>query len=397
MSETDSFTNPRRSSSFANLRDTLAFLFDKEQSIKLIAADAGLNIYAINFSDAPINVWHEVLAQTERENKTDELMLATFKQYDKNERLIKAWHNFLKSPSVDSSETKESPTRRASCTITMLTSVIIVVITINYLSSLDIIHLVIRPTPATLAINTPTPSTAAIVLSPTIASPSMPTPTHISHTTTSTPNAISSATPPVSLPCSFIDELVKKGEIKEILNGGHGVAGVRMTLSDDVDVPVGWTMHKEGVPYPGPVHVDAGVTASFWVHPSCEPLTIPPVTTVPPTPTPSYAEQLCPFAVKQSEVDSWRVDEADAPAVQSYIDKFNSGRPNDEGGAFEAGTTIPTGVIVATNFDESDAYDANKWLNYPVKTIIRYGSWGLFQTEGEYVAPNAGACRRITP
>lgn len=119
-------------------------------------------------------------------------------------------------------------------------------------------------------------------------------------------------------------------------------------------------------------------------------------TLLPPTPTPTrvpYAERLCPFAIKQSLLDSWKMGVADVPTVQSYIEQFDSGRPGN-GGAFEVNTTIPAGVVVATNFDEADA---NGWLNYPVEMIVRSGSWGLFQTVGEYQAPNAGACRIIVP
>ncbi|MBI1881696.1 MAG: hypothetical protein HYR94_26255, partial [Chloroflexi bacterium] len=121
---------------------------------------------------------------------------------------------------------------------------------------------------------------------------------------------------------------------------------------------------------------------------NCKP-TNTPVSSIP---TPSLAELLCPFAIKQSEVDSWRIGVADVPTVQSYINNFDSRRPGD-GGAFKVGTKIPAGILVATNFDEQDA---NKWSQYPVIAVVHSGSWGLFQTTKEYIAPNAGACLLIT-
>jgi hypothetical protein len=116
-----------------------------------------------------------------------------------------------------------------------------------------------------------------------------------------------------------------------------------------------------------------------------------PVNTVPQSP--SYAEKLCPYGISQSEIKLLNVGVADVPTVQSYINRFDAGRPND-GGAFVQGTRIPAGVVVATNFDEANP---NKWLDYPVIALVHSGSWGLFQSTGEYTAPNAGACRVIIP
>lgn len=101
----------------------------------------------------------------------------------------------------------------------------------------------------------------------------------------------------------------------------------------------------------------------------------------------------CPLVINQSEVDRWKVGQTSVPAVQEAINQFDAKRSYNEG-AFVKGTTIPSGVIVATNFDERDA---NAWTRYPVVPLIHSGSWGLFQTTGEYVAPNDGACMTIVP
>ena len=117
---------------------------------------------------------------------------------------------------------------------------------------------------------------------------------------------------------------------------------------------------------------------------------------IPPTSVPeqsSYPKNLCPYAITQSDVNSLNIGVADVETVRTYIEQFDAGRPND-GGAFTKGTKIPAGVVIATNFDE---VNASAWSQYPVIPLVHSGSWGLFQSIGEYIAPNAGACRVITP
>ncbi len=122
--------------------------------------------------------------------------------------------------------------------------------------------------------------------------------------------------------------------------------------------------------------------------------TEPPIIQPTPVPNqPSYAEILCPYAITQSDVNSFNKGVADVPTVRTYINQFDAGRPND-GGAFTKGTKIPAGVVIATNFDE---VNASAWSQYPVIPLVHSGSWGLFQSTAEYIAPNAGACRVIVP
>jgi len=101
----------------------------------------------------------------------------------------------------------------------------------------------------------------------------------------------------------------------------------------------------------------------------------------------------CPLLINQSKVDLWKMGQASVPAVQQAVNEFDNLRPYNEG-AFTKGTTIPSGVLVATNFDVNDG---NAWTKYPVTPLIHSGSWGLFQTIGEYTAPNDGACMTIVP
>jgi hypothetical protein len=113
---------------------------------------------------------------------------------------------------------------------------------------------------------------------------------------------------------------------------------------------------------------------------------------VPPTPAPR-GKAPCALLISQGEVITWQVGQDTIPAVQAAILRFDAKRPNDAG-AFTKGTRIPSGIVVATNFDEQDG---KAWQRYPVVPIVHSGSWGLFQSTGEYVAPNPGACMTIIP
>ena len=105
----------------------------------------------------------------------------------------------------------------------------------------------------------------------------------------------------------------------------------------------------------------------------------------------TYPETLCPTLISQSVINSWQIGLADVPTVHSYINNFDRDR---RGGEFAKSTSIPRGVVVAMNFDE---IDASAWSQYPVVAIVHSGSWGLFQTTGNFVSPNTGACRVLVP
>lgn len=165
---------------------------------------------------------------------------------------------------------------------------------------------------------------------------------------------------------------------------------------------VGWFFGRQGWIF---TEVDVGVgklapptatSASQSIQPS-QPTTVFQSTSVPVISSPAsnapQGKYPCPLLIKQSEVDKWRIGQTSVPAVREAINQFDAKRPYNEG-SFTKGTTIPSGVVVATNFDERDA---NAWTRYPVTPLIHSGSWGLFQTTGEFVAPNAGACMTVVP
>lgn len=80
--------------------------------------------------------------------------------------------------------------------------------------------------------------------------------------------------PQTTVNCSFIDELITKADVIQRLYEGQSLAGVQARLLYPIDVPIGWTVHKDGKEYYGPIHFDAGVVASFWSPVSCRPLSI---------------------------------------------------------------------------------------------------------------------------
>ena len=121
------------------------------------------------------------------------------------------------------------------------------------------------------------------------------------------------------------------------------------------------------------------------------PPTLLPPTLVPPTLVQVRGKYPCPLTIQASEVEIWKLGQADVPSVREAVAQFDKRRPYNEG-AFLTGTQMPSGVLVATNFNENDA---NAWTLYHVIPVIHSGSYGLFQTTEEYTAPNAGACITI--
>jgi len=80
---------------FITLREILAFLYDDEIDARRIAYDSGLDVQYISFSGKAINNWNAILLQAQKENKVAELMGISFKEFRENEKLTKAWHDYL--------------------------------------------------------------------------------------------------------------------------------------------------------------------------------------------------------------------------------------------------------------------------------------------------------------
>jgi len=104
--------------------------------------------------------------------------------------------------------------------------------------------------------------------------------------------------------------------------------------------------------------------------------------------TATNTNTICPDYVSRSQIKSWA-------AIGLLIDSVNVGvftrEFNDlrSGGDYNAGTIIPAGVVIATDFGSGESFI---FQNYPVVPLVHYNSSGLFETVGEFVAPYQGAC-----
>ncbi len=124
---------------------------------------------------------------------------------------------------------------------------------------------------------------------------------------------------------------------------------------------------------------------NIWLDNNCDGI---------PNSPPVYLWRLCPNSVNRATLARWQIGVAPANIVQEHINEFDASRP--DGGAFSSGDTIPSGVLVATNFDPHNT-GTTSWEHYPVQTVVRSGSWGIFRAVAAYTAPQPGACLLVFP
>ncbi|NWJ95072.1 MAG: right-handed parallel beta-helix repeat-containing protein [Chloroflexi bacterium] len=106
---------------------------------------------------------------------------------------------------------------------------------------------------------------------------------------------------------------------------------------------------------------------------------------------PLYFNVACPSAVNQNKIQEWNIGATDLATVDNYIQLFNQERTG--GGDFLLGAKIPAGMVIATNLGAAGA----DWTQLPLKPLVNYQNYGLFETTGEYTAVYAGACMTIAP
>jgi hypothetical protein len=113
------------------------------------------------------------------------------------------------------------------------------------------------------------------------------------------------------------------------------------------------------------------------------------------TPTPlntTASTSLCPTTISRELVEEWsKVGKTTKPNAQTYIDEFDEMRVNGE---FEPQDTLPEGVLITTDFGEGESLI---YQQYPVRPIVHYRSWGVFETTDEYKAVQSGSCMAIAP
>ena len=180
---------------------------------------------------------------------------------------------------------------------------------------------------------------------------------------------------PVGLNCLFIDVLLANGDIIKKLDvpadsGFYG--GVQARLIRAVDVPIGWIVHKDAVEYTEPLHLEAGVVASFWSPESCRPLNLG---------TSTSSQQITPFCAFVTKAQMEELKEIqDVGSAIKQAETFAGNRQND----YKEGEIIPANVLVATDLRSSDIEQ------FGVVPINNQGGWGLFLTIRDLQAPNAG-------
>ena len=198
-----------------------------------------------------------------------------------------------------------------------------------------------------------------------------------------------------NLNCDFINELLAKSQVEQVLTGGKGAAGVQARLLQPVDVPIGWTVHNQGVTYQGPVRFEASTFASFWAPNQCEPLSISVANS---SSSASTVSKICTGKIARVTVNSWStIGEVTTPKMVE--DHLNSKFYVLKSGVwdFTDKDKIPAGVLIATDFGGRG--ETTIWRNYPLKLVIAYRSYGLFETTGEFTVPAgvSGQCLSIAP
>jgi hypothetical protein len=125
-------------------------------------------------------------------------------------------------------------------------------------------------------------------------------------------------------------------------------------------------------------------------NPKGHPTSVPTANT--PVSPPSPITSLCPDTVPRTMVSAWGIGAINVNDVQPYLDRYETYRKN--GGGFIQGNSIPSGVVIATDFGNGES---EIWQTYPVKPIVHYHSWGLFEVIDDFSASSPGSCVTITP
>ena len=137
------------------------------------------------------------------------------------------------------------------------------------------------------------------------------------------------------------------------------------------------------------------VQATNIIQPSAIPtLFSPPLPTntiIPPTsfvPNPK-----CPSVIKRQLIEQWAQigDVSTKEEARKYIDDFDRQRI---GGEFVVNDVLPAGVAIVTDFGNGES---NTYLTLPVRAIVHYHSYGVFEITSSYTAIQTGACMTIIP
>jgi hypothetical protein len=131
------------------------------------------------------------------------------------------------------------------------------------------------------------------------------------------------------------------------------------------------------------------------VQPSAIPtlfsLPLPTNTIIPPT---SFVpDPKCPSVIQRQLIEQWAQigDVSTKEEAKKYIDNFDRQRI---GGEFLVNAVLPAGVAIVTDFGNGES---NTYLTLPVRAIVHYHSYGVFEVISDYTAIQTGACMTIIP
>lgn len=101
----------------------------------------------------------------------------------------------------------------------------------------------------------------------------------------------------------------------------------------------------------------------------------------------------CPSVIKREVIEQWAQigDVATKQESKKYIDDFDRQRMSGE---FVVNDVLPAGVAIVTDFGNGES---NIYLTLPVRAIVHYHSYGVFEVTSDYTAIQTGACMTIIP
>ncbi len=101
---------------------------------------------------------------------------------------------------------------------------------------------------------------------------------------------------------------------------------------------------------------------------------------------------LCLNIIQASKLETWKKGEISETELKPFItqfDKLNGENPVE----FKEGDRIPKDTLLKIDFTLNTNSD---WKNFPVKPIVYFRNYGLFQTIAEFSAPTSGFCLSIS-
>lgn len=82
------------------LRNTLADLYPEREDAVRVAGDAGLNLAYINLGNKPINNWHNILAEADKQELVGAIVRIAHEEYPRSDAIAEAYANLTQGPSA---------------------------------------------------------------------------------------------------------------------------------------------------------------------------------------------------------------------------------------------------------------------------------------------------------